>query len=181
MSSKPNSPTTNSPITPDEWLGLSVTERCKAWCTADPEAEQLRRTLLVLGGNEIVTPFLPELDTGPNPMVLPTDMLKHGAVVPKDVMIIIQGDRNACHANAAELWVTKEYGCSGIGTGWGLSNDGLWREHSWGMNRNGIIETTEPRTVYFGMTLSGQDANKFAAQFIEGFNPTPQEAKEPSR
>lgn len=37
-------------------------------------------------------------------------------------------------------------------TGFALSEDGLWRAHSWGLGSAGQpIETTEPRILYYGM------------------------------
>ena len=41
-------------------------------------------------------------------------------------------------------------------TGYGLSRDGIWRPHSWCVDRKTgkIIETTERRTKYFGVEFS---------------------------
>jgi hypothetical protein len=50
----------------------------------------------------------------------------------------------------------------GIGTGYALSADGLWRQHSWGVRRQGILETTAPREKYFGILLQGSSADSFA-------------------
>ena len=54
-------------------------------------------------------------------------------------------------------------GLIGIGTGYALSVDGLWRQHSWGVARDLIIESTEARVKYFGRLLRGADADMFAA------------------
>ncbi len=69
----------------------------------------------------------------------------------------------ACHRNVSRLWRRKRSGLIGIGTGYALSSDGLWRQHSWGMGRLGIVETTEARMKYFGQFLRGKDADLFAA------------------
>lgn len=71
------------------------------------------------------------------------------------------GRPSQCHDNVASQWLKKRF--SAIGTGFGLSgDDGLWREHSWGLCRNGtIVETTEPRTSYFGVKLIGEAALEF--------------------
>lgn len=50
----------------------------------------------------------------------------------------------------------------GIGSGYALSADGLWRQHSWGILRDGILETTERRIKYFGLILQDERANRFA-------------------
>lgn len=61
------------------------------------------------------------------------------------------GEPRECHTNALEL------SRAGRGTscnGFGLSEDGLWRSHSWLLEPSGIlIETTQPRTSYFGVEL----------------------------
>ena len=50
-----------------------------------------------------------------------------------------------------------------IATGYALSDDGLWRQHTWGILRDGILETTEARIEYFGLLLQGERADEFAA------------------
>jgi len=55
-----------------------------------------------------------------------------------------------CHQNSARLALK-----AGIEwwTGLALSKDGIWRIHSWCVKGAKIIETTEPRTLYFGVPL----------------------------
>ncbi len=67
-----------------------------------------------------------------------------------------------CHRNVARVWVSRQPGIVGIGTGYALSEDGLWRQHSWGVLKNGILETTVARTKYFGVMLKGIAADSFA-------------------
>jgi hypothetical protein len=71
----------------------------------------------------------------------------------------------SCHRNISRLWNRNRNrgGLFGIGTGYALSDDGLWRQHSWGVGRRGIVETTEVRVTYFGELLLGKDADLFAA------------------
>lgn len=71
------------------------------------------------------------------------------------------GRRNGCHANAARLW---EQGRGDIATGYALSPDGYWRQHSWVVAPDGIIETTQERTRYYGAVLTDTEAAGFAAQ-----------------
>jgi hypothetical protein len=68
----------------------------------------------------------------------------------------------ACHANISYLWMRRRRYMVGIGTGYALSADGLWRQHSWGVRRQGILETTAPREKYFGILLQGSNADSFA-------------------
>jgi hypothetical protein len=53
-----------------------------------------------------------------------------------------------------------------IVTGYALSDDGLWRQHSWlhdtaGFRRRHTIETTERRIRYFGVWLDEDEARAF--------------------
>jgi hypothetical protein len=67
-----------------------------------------------------------------------------------------------CHANISSLWKRRLRDIVAIGTGYALSADGLWRQHSWGVRRQGILETTALREKYFGILLQGSDADSFA-------------------
>jgi hypothetical protein len=59
-----------------------------------------------------------------------------------------EGEPNGCHENARQLWAK---GRGTLCTGYALSEDGLWRSHSWIEAADGrVIETTSPRTAYFG-------------------------------
>jgi hypothetical protein len=71
-------------------------------------------------------------------------------------------ERSACHKNVAHLWGRKRWRLTGIGTGYALNDDGLWRQQSWGIRRSGILETTQVRLVYFGIILSGLAAERFS-------------------
>jgi hypothetical protein len=60
-----------------------------------------------------------------------------------------------CHDNAVED--ASEDPDLMIGSGFALSDDGLWRHHSWLLRGDTIIETTEPRDAYFGATFDPDD------------------------
>jgi hypothetical protein len=49
-----------------------------------------------------------------------------------------------------------------IVTGYALSDDGLWRRHTWALEGERVIETTEPRVLYFGVRLEKEGAARFA-------------------
>jgi hypothetical protein len=74
-----------------------------------------------------------------------------------------------CHANAAYAWARekKKYA---IVTGYALSDDGLWRQHSWLRDQKGrIIETTDPRLLYYGYEMTTVETMAFSlAQFGPG-------------
>ena len=69
---------------------------------------------------------------------------------------------SSCHQNVALIWTRKQFGIIGIAIGYALSDDGLWRQHTWGVLRDGVLETTETRLKYFGIVLQGEKADFFA-------------------
>lgn len=89
-----------------------------------------------------------------------------------------------CHYNAAQLWKDESDGTLDIMTGYALSDDGGWRQHSWlivsqdttldpyidsdgqrqpelSVSRGTIIETTVERQMYYGYKLSGEERDRF--------------------
>lgn len=118
-----------------------------------PDLEALRGLLLGLGGVHLVAPPGPDAALQ---LVIDSGFVMAGPVVRRTV------ERSGCHRNLAEIWAEKHHGLVGIGTGYSLSNDGLWRQHSWGLLREGILETTVPRVKYFGALLQHGDADSFA-------------------
>jgi hypothetical protein len=65
-----------------------------------------------------------------------------------------------CHANAARLWWESQ-GQIRIGTGYFMHDDGVWEQHSWGLDDDRIIETTIRCTKYFGIRLDRQQTLRF--------------------
>ena len=51
-----------------------------------------------------------------------------------------------------------------IATGYALSGDNLWRQHSWGIDPDGVLaETTDERHAYVGIVLpAGTASMQFA-------------------
>lgn len=63
--------------------------------------------------------------------------------------------RSGCHDNCDELFKKDKTKSCNIYTGYGLSDDGLWRNHSWLVDKNNnIIETTCERLIYFGYKMT---------------------------
>jgi hypothetical protein len=76
--------------------------------------------------------------------------------------LLKHGDPCNCHGNAARIFLKSPKQFE-IATGYALSADGLWRQHSWAQRRDGkLIETTEKRVLYFGFALNGEEALFFA-------------------
>jgi hypothetical protein len=113
----------------------------------------LKRLLLSLGGRHLVAPPGPDPDLS---RLIDVGFVMAGPVVRRNMT------KSGCHGNMAEIWTRKRREIIGVGTGYSLSDDGLWRQHSWGVRREGILETSELRAKYFGILLQGEDADAFA-------------------
>jgi hypothetical protein len=118
-----------------------------------PDLKRLKAILLRLGGDLLVAP--PKLDHDV-PAFLVRGFLMSGPVSLKYMKA------NGCHQNIASIWKARRFGIVGIATGYALSEDGLWRQHTWGVLRNGVLETTEERLKYFGILHQAADADHFA-------------------
>ena len=118
-----------------------------------PDLGLLKGLLLGFGGVHLVAPPGPDPDL---PLLIEAGFVMAGPVVLRAMK------KSGCHENLAELWASNEPGVVGIGTGYSLSDDGLWRQHSWGIRREGILETTASRVKYFGVLLQRRDADMFA-------------------
>jgi hypothetical protein len=118
-----------------------------------PEFEHLQLLLLRLGGDFIVAPNKPDQDV---PRLLKSGILMNGPITLKKMK------SSMCHQNIASIWKLQKPPIVSIATGYALSEDGLWRQHSWGVLQNGLLETTEERARYFGILFSSSEADHFA-------------------
>jgi hypothetical protein len=137
----------------DEYQRSLLRRRLRAAISAQPEIRALRALLLDIGGVELVAPPWHDCDV---PALIHEGFIMDGLV---ELRIM---ERSQCHRNLSQLWGRKRNGLVGIGTGYALSDDGLWRQHSWGVGRRGIVETTQVRVKCFGLLLRGSDADSFA-------------------
>ena len=131
-----------------------LTNRLREAIAKQPELQHLSALLFVLGGDFLVAPRKPDADV---PALLERGFLTFGPVR-RHLM-----NRSSCHQNIAAVWRKREQGIVAIATGYALSEDGLWRQHSWGILRDALLETTEERSKYFGIVLQGEGADDFAA------------------
>jgi hypothetical protein len=118
-----------------------------------PGLKLLKPLLLKLGGAYVVAPQKPDPDLA---LLIESGFVISGPVLVKSM------DHHACHRNVAKMWKERKHGIVAIGSGYALSSDDLWWEHSWGIRRDGILETTMKRLKYFGLVLQGAKANSFA-------------------
>jgi len=148
--------------TPDAFFALpdnrttSMMQLMKQW----KDFNALHKLLLSIGGNETCFPSMEE------------DMqsiLTRGRFYPGKSRMMV-GRPSQCHANSCELWQNnrKQFQVN-IATGYALSSDGLWRQHSWlihryqtrTQSRMRLIETTVKRLAYFGYELTEEEAFDF--------------------
>jgi hypothetical protein len=119
----------------------------------DAAKTRLERGLLAFGGWAVCQPALDDdLDR-----VLSRGVLLDGRNAARAI-----GRQSQCHLNAAQMWLGSPAAC-GIMTGYGLSSDGMWREHSWiagvlGGGTPRLAETTERRVAYFGFLRTPHEA-----------------------
>ena len=113
--------------------------------------ESLKSRLLSIGGSEVVE--RPEDDAD--------KLQERGREFSTRKVTNMPGAPSQCHANVAALTEANPH--VGVVTGWALSDDDRWRQHSWGHNaKHGVVETTdEPRKKYFGVKLHKKEAEQF--------------------
>ncbi len=72
-------------------------------------------------------------------------------------IILIRGEASRCHQNVLRLW--ELHPGLQVCTGYALSNDGIWRSHSWCFEPTTyrILETTQKRVAYHGAFLKRRD------------------------
>lgn len=117
---------------------------------------KLRDKLLAIGGTRVVGDFDEDLDK----------MLNRGEVFTPKKVKSVKMQPCRCHGNSGVFW--KNYSEANgfdniqIVTGYCLSNDGLWRSHSFLYQPmdNIVIETTVKRKVYFGFSLNIEESEE---------------------
>jgi len=119
----------------------------------DTETEELKQHILRHGGEAVVV-LGSVLD---REKILIRGIYLSG----EDSRLVDARHHGQCHANSAANFKMHGYI---IMTGFALSEDGVWRQHSWNLEREmgQIIETTVPRIAYFGYELSEAEAVEFA-------------------
>lgn len=116
---------------------------------------ELRDKLLSFGGQEACLPVYEE------------DLVKildRGQLWVGDRITMMRGRPSQCHMNSAYCWDANKDKAA-LCTGYALSSDGLWRQHSWCIHlkprKNRVVETTVERIAYFGFVMTEQEATEF--------------------
>lgn len=130
------------------------------WGRKGPEAGispilyELRDKLLTFGGESVCLSFgEPDAEE-----ILACGQFWHGYRAVRK-----KGRACRCHDNSLHLYF--QYGYQ-LCTGYALSDDGMWRQHSWCIYKTPhttkIVETTVPRVAYFGYVLGETSRHQFA-------------------
>lgn len=116
----------------------------------DPVRAELRAKLRSIAGHGAVV--LPGDDAVLGPVLARGQLLSGGKARLKP------GFPRECHSNAARLWFDGPKKLS-LMTGYYMWNDGIWRGHSWCLDRKGrVIETTVIPLLYFGFVLDERES-----------------------
>jgi hypothetical protein len=125
------------------------------------EALELRDKILSFGGNEACM----ELWDTDTPKLMERGAMRYG-----DHAKPMIGKPIQCHRNTCNLYEANRDKGVRIVTGYALSEDGMWRCHSWIVWHKTrsvqLIETTEPRIAYFGYEMTADEAERFCAANI---------------
>ena len=115
--------------------------------------EGLKRRLLSIAGAAVVLPRIEEDLRA---------ILRRGKTWRGYNAVRMPGEPCRCHSNSAALWAANA-GALDICTGYALSRDGLWRQHSWCLIRETgrVVETTVRRVLYHGIVLCPSAAERF--------------------
>lgn len=73
------------------------------------------------------------------------------------------GRQSNCHGNSGLYWAAN-MDLAVLASGMALSEDGLWRSHSWCVipgETPTVVETTTPRLLYFGEVIDAEEARLF--------------------
>ncbi|MGZ3680851.1 MAG: hypothetical protein ACXWQR_20420 [Ktedonobacterales bacterium] len=142
-------------LTPEQRAFLDM--RLADHLNVQPEFATLAERHLSIGGVHVVAPRAPEPDLA---ILLARGQIWDGKSK------LVRGYPSQCHTNAAHLYLRNTTRFH-IVTGYALSDDGLWRQHSWiydtaPLKRKRTIETTERRERYYGVALDETEAATFA-------------------
>lgn len=138
------------------WFQDTVEEAKKIFSGMDERLFELKARLLDFAGEAVCLPgYEEDLE----------NILEYGQFWLGYNAEMMRGEACQCHANSARIWEQNNERTT-ICTGYALSVDGMWRQHSWLIHRkprsNKIVETTRPRILYYGFALTPEMCEEFA-------------------
>ena len=128
----------------------------------DPMAIELKEKLLSIGGTRIIMPRTDE-DLAKT--------LSRGQFWLGDKPKLMIGQPSQCHYNSSCLYEANKNTTNHVRicTGYALSDDGIWRMHSWCIwakpRVNKIIETTVERVLYYGFVMNKEECEEFSSWY----------------
>jgi hypothetical protein len=120
--------------------------------------DELKRRLLSIGGWAVaLRETEPDLDA----------ILSRGVLLRGDDAVQDVAKDGQCHLNSAMQHLLNPKGRA-VMTGYALSEDGMWRQHSWiyDLASDAVVETTEKRVGYFGVLLDDVEAIIFCTRNV---------------
>ncbi len=141
-----------------------------ATASVDAGWPALEARLLAVGGDRVVP--MPELHIA--------ILLARGRVFAGRRARKVWGWENECHGNSVVHYLDSR-GRLEIATGYGLSGDGLWRQHSWLWDGERVLETTVKRRTYYGVVLTPVEAAGFVLCEVPGLAPGMEELLKAAR
>lgn len=140
----------------DFWFQDTIEDALKLHPKMDPKLFHLKGRLLDFAGDAVCLPaYEPDLE----------NILEYGQFWLGYNAERMPGENCRCHSNSARLWEAN-WDRTVICTGYALSADGMWRQHTWLIHRkprsNRVVETTEPRILYYGFAMTPEMCEEFA-------------------
>lgn len=140
------------------WFQNSVEDAKKLHPNMDERMFELKNRLLSFAGDAICLPkYEEDLE----------NILKYGQFWLGYNAEKVTGEACKCHSNSARIWMDNKE-ITNICTGYSLSADGMWRQHSWLIHRkarsNRIVETTQPRVLYYGFAMTPEMCEEFVSE-----------------
>ena len=127
-----------------------------------PQWEELANKLLAIGGKEIA--FVYEED-------LKSLVVKGQEFPAEEAKQIRKGmQQSRCHENVARLYAQSRHQGFQIVTGWALTKE-LWIQHSWGLKKGVVQETTLKREADYGFILSPKQSALFCDENADLYIP----------
>lgn len=137
------------------WFQDTLESMKKLHPTMDERLYQLRELLLSFGGESTCLPIYEDHIE---------KILQYGQLWLGTNVKIMKGEPSQCHRNSCDLWEQNSENTR-ICTGYALTPDGMWRQHSWLVwmkpRSNQIVETTVPRIAYFGYVMTKEQCEQF--------------------
>ena len=143
------------------WYQDTVDAAKKIFPKMDERLFELKARLLDFAGNTVcLPPYEEDLE----------NILEYGQFWLGYNAERVKGETCQCHKNSAKVWQQNK-DKTVICTGYALSADGMWRQHSWLIHSkprsNKIVETTRTRVLYYGFAMTPELSEKFADAVLD--------------